>query len=176
MEELCSNYDLVDSWRKQHPHAWENCSGKIRCRLDFWVISKQLLARVSKTDIGAYYDSDHSPVIISIKPEGTQEKRGPGYWKFNNSLLENEEFVTKMGFIIKHASEKHKGIADKRFYWEMLKMDIRMFVIRFAKRKANAAERNIEQNLSQKLDEIKVTHRRITKIHFPCKQGQETQN
>ena len=58
-----------------------------------------------------------------------------------------------MSFIIKHACEKHKGTADKRLYWEMLKMEIRMFAIRFAKRKANA-ERNTEQNLSQKLDEI----------------------
>ena len=58
-----------------------------------------------------------------------------------------------MSFIIKHAYEKHKDTADKRLYWEMLKMEIRMFAIRFAKRKANA-ERNTEQNLSQKLDEI----------------------
>ena len=97
-EALCNNYDLVDSWREQHPHemqfTWRNSSGKIKCRLDFWLISKRLLSRVAKTDICAYYDSDHSPVTISIKPEDIQEKRGPGYWKFNNSLLEDEEFVT----------------------------------------------------------------------------------
>lgn len=157
VEELCNNYDLVDSWRKQHPHetryTWKNCSGKIKCRLDFWFISKQLLDRVSKTDIGAYHDSDHSPVFISIKPEGTQEKRGPGYWKFSNSLLENEEFVTKMSFMIKHAVGKHQGITDKRLYWEMLKMEIRIFAIRFAKRKANE-ERSTEQNLFRNLEEI----------------------
>ena len=67
-----------------------------------------------KTDICAYYDSDHSPVTISIIPEGKHEKRGPGYWKFNNSLLESEEVTTKMSFIIKHAAGKLKDIADKR--------------------------------------------------------------
>ena len=45
IEDLCS-YGLVDSWRKQHPHetrfAWRNSSGKIKCGLDFWLISKRL--------------------------------------------------------------------------------------------------------------------------------------
>ena len=134
--------------------TWRNSSGKIKCRLDFWLISKRLLSRVTKTNICAYYDSDHSPVTISIKPEDIQEKRGPGYWKFNNSLLEGEEFVTQMSFIIKHAAEKHKDIADKRLYWEMLKMEIRMFAIRYAKKKAYT-ERNIELDL-QKLEEMNL--------------------
>ena len=58
-----------------------------------------------------------------------------------------------MSFIIKHAAEKHKDIADKRLYWEMLKMEIRIFSIRFAKRKVNT-ERNIELDLLQKLEKI----------------------
>ena len=95
--------------------------------------------------------------IIPLSPSRLNQKiykkkRGPGYWKFNNSLLEDEEFVTKMSFIIKHAAEKHKDIADKRLYWEMLKMEIRMFAIRFAKKKAYT-ERNIELDLLQKLEE-----------------------
>ena len=159
INELRNNFDLVDSWREQHPHymqlTWRNSSGKIKCRLDFWLISKHLLCRVTKTDISAYYDSDHSPVTILIKPEDKQQKRGPGYLKFNNSLLENEDFVKKMSFIIKHAAEKHKDIADKRLYWEMLKMEIRLLAIRFAKRKVNT-ERNIELDLLQKLEQINL--------------------
>ena len=74
-------------------------------------------------------------------------------WKLNNSLLEKEEFTSKMSFIIKHAAEKHKDIGDKRLYWEMIKMEIRMFAIRFAKTKASA-DRSIELDLHQKLEEI----------------------
>ena len=60
-----------------------------------------------------------------------------------------------MSFIIKHAAEKHKDIADKRLYREMLKMEIRMFAIRFAKKKAYT-ERNIELDLLQKLEEMNL--------------------
>ena len=48
------------------------------------------------------------------------------------------------------STEKHKDVADKTLFWEMLKMDIRIFAIRFAKKKANA-ERSTELNLLQKL-------------------------
>ena len=98
--------------------------------------------------------------IIPLSPSRLNQKiykkkSGPGYWKLNNSLLEDEEFVTKMSFIIKHAAEKHKDIADKRLCWEMLKMEIRMFAIRFAKKKAYA-ERNIELDILQKLEEMNL--------------------
>lgn len=84
-----------------------------------------------------------------------KQEAGPGYWKLNSSLLEREEFTTKMSFIIKHSAGKHKDIADKRLCWEMLKLEIRMFAIRFAKTKAKA-DRNIELDLHQKLEEINL--------------------
>lgn len=138
IQDFCNNFDLVDAWRTQHPDethfSWANCSGKIKCRLDFWLIWKELLNRVTKTDINAYYDSDHSPVTILIGPEEKQKQRGPGFWKFNNSLLQSEELVSKMKGIIKTAKEKHKYVTDKRLFWEMVKMEIRIFSIRFAKK------------------------------------------
>jgi len=96
---LCSNFDLVDAWRFQHQNderfSWANSSGKIKCRLDFWLISKQLLCRVIKTGNNACCDSDHSPVTISTGPEERQGQKGPGFSKFNNSLLEYEESVLR---------------------------------------------------------------------------------
>jgi len=81
--------------RHDSPDHEEITQGKsnVDSNVDFWLISKRLLSRVTKTDICAYYDSDHSPVTISIKPEGKHERRGPGFWKFNNPLLQNEEFI-----------------------------------------------------------------------------------
>ena len=85
-------------------------------------------------DISAFYDSDHSPVIISLTPED-QVPRGPGFWKFNNSLLEDEEFVTKLKFSLLNGKENYREV-DKRLFGEMIKMKTRIFSIRFAKRKA----------------------------------------
>ena len=42
-------------------------------------------------------------------------------------LLENEEVVLKMKFIIINAKEKYKDVTDARTFWEMVKMEIRIF-------------------------------------------------
>ena len=125
----------------------------LKCRLDFWLISKQSLTRVTETDNSAYYDSDYSPVTISLTTEDQGVPRGPGFWKFNNSLPENEEFVIKLTFLIQNAKEKYKEVTDKRLFWEMIKMEIRIFSIRFAKRKAKE-KRDMEFECLRKLQDL----------------------
>jgi len=50
--EMSNNLNLVDIWRVQHPSdarfTWRNSSGKIRCRLDYWLISRHLRAEIRK--------------------------------------------------------------------------------------------------------------------------------
>ena len=88
-----------------------------------------------------------------MTPEDQGVPRGPGFWKFINSLLENEEFVTKLKFLILNAKEKYREVTDKRLFWEMIKMEIRIFSIRFAKRKAKE-KRDMEFELLRKLQDL----------------------
>ena len=41
IRELCNSFDLVDVWRTQHPNKKCYSWAKIKCRPDFWLISKQ---------------------------------------------------------------------------------------------------------------------------------------
>lgn len=41
-----------------------------------------------------------------------------------NSLLEYEEFVLRIKFIILNAKEKYKDVTDVTIFWEMVKMEI----------------------------------------------------
>ena len=161
INDLRNNLNLVDIWRLHHPTSqcftWRNSSGKIQCRLDYWLVTKHLVSLASKTEIKAYHDSDHSPIYVEIKHENAQTKRGPGFWKFNNSLLENEEFVLKLKFFLIHAKEKHSNTKDKRLFWEMIKMEIRDFCIRFTKR-LSKNKRSQEMNLLRKLNELNIRH------------------
>lgn len=119
---MSNNLNLVDIWRLQHlsheRFTWQNCSGKKRCRLDYWLISKHLISRTKKTDVKSYYDSDHSPIYAEFQYKSNQK-----------SLLNNKEFVT---YFLTHVKEKHLDTNDKRLYWEMIKMEIRDFCIRFS--------------------------------------------
>ena len=113
------------------------------------------MPRTCKTEVKAYHDSDHSPIYVEIQYENSQKKPGPGFWKFNNSLLENEEFVLNLKFFLIHAKEEHSKTDDKRLYWEMIKMEIRDFCIRFAKR-LSKNRKNKEIDLLRKLNELNV--------------------
>jgi len=68
--EMSNNLYLVDIWRLQHlfdaRFTWQNSSGKIRCRLDYWPISRHLIPCTCKTDVKSYYDSDHNPIYAEI--------------------------------------------------------------------------------------------------------------
>ena len=155
--EMSNNLNLVDIWRLQHlsleRFTWQNSSGKIRCRLDYWLISKHLIPRTSKTVVKSYYDSDHSPIYAEIQYKNNNKSSGPGFWKFNNSLLDNEEFVIHSKFFLTHAKEKHRDTNDKRLYWEMIKMEIRDFCIRFSKRFAKTKKKR-ETDLLCKLKQL----------------------
>ena len=61
-------------------------------RLDFFLVSYGLLEYVYKAEIGpGFFLSDHSSITIGLVP--FLQVRGKSYWKFNNSLLEDKDYV-----------------------------------------------------------------------------------
>ena len=62
-------------------------------RLDRFLISKLLQARVRKCEILPSLLSDHSPILIPINIEDGFFKKGKNYWKFNKLLLNDNVFV-----------------------------------------------------------------------------------
>ena len=82
----------------------------------------------------------------------TSHKRGPGLWKFNNSLLLNDEFVSLIETSYSAISEKFCELHDKELKWEMVKMELRGLIIQYAKRKARKSREYLE-SLEQRLAE-----------------------
>ena len=89
---------------------------------------------IKDTEILPALSSDHSPIffsLVSTKPAS----KGKGLWKFNNSLLLNEEFVTKMRNYIhlKINEMNHENINDNQIQWEFLKYKVKKFSRKFSK-------------------------------------------
>lgn len=73
--------------------------------------------------------SDHKCLIFSLTTN--ENLRGPGYWKFNTSLLENKNFIGEMNILLKQfAFDKEKPIDS----WDILKRRIKTFCINFSKK------------------------------------------
>ena len=85
----------MDAYREFHPdvnrYTWRKHNPIKQSRLDFFLISETLLVNTSNADILPSYRSDHSPVSLHFKFD--EFKHGKGLWKFNNSLLEDLEYI-----------------------------------------------------------------------------------
>ena len=70
--------------------------------------------------------SDHSPIMLRISSVSGQT-RGRGYWKFSNSLTEDEDFVEKLRMYINDVKSTFHDHQDPRTNWEFLKYKIQKF-------------------------------------------------
>ena len=78
----------------------------------------------------------YSALSLSIIFEEKEVKRGPGFWKFNNSLLTDKDYTELISQNIPEFVSKYREVTDKGLLWEMIKMEIRAATILFSKRKA----------------------------------------
>ena len=148
--ELKEKLDLCDIWRIRNPKTkrytfrQKHVSGLRQRRLDYFYISNSMQVSVKNTDVLVSLLTDHSPSTFSwFKNE--ESNRGRGFLKFNNSLIENEEYVLQMKtFILDTLNELfNENIPDNQVKWEYLKYNIRKYTIKFSKKLAKNKNKKI---------------------------------
>ena len=82
---------------------------KIQSRLDYFFIPKFLQKLIQECRIMPNIFSDHSALILIICFDEETVPRGPGYWRFNNSLLSDNEYVALLGLYFMVESHKCTG-------------------------------------------------------------------
>ena len=93
------------------------------------------------------------PKAVKLKLNSPNNKRGPGLWKFNNSLLDDEGYATLIRENYSLISEKYSGLGDKRLKWELVKMELRGLTIPYANTKAKNIRRK-ERDLQKRLSDL----------------------
>ena len=91
----------------------------MRSRIDFFLVARNLTKYVQKVDIQSSIAPDHKTVLLSLHWTKVVP-RGPGFWKFNNALLEDNNFVEQMRQRYSGFPETYNYIQDERMYWELL--------------------------------------------------------
>ena len=177
-------YNLFDIWRKLNPETirftWRNKSLKIQYRLDFFLISNDLGDLATSCKILNVPETDHSAISLHLKSHELKQDKGTGFWKFNNSLLEDSRYVNKLRENIREYREKYANVEDLGLKWDLIKMEIRGFTIKYSKikmkkrereelllqKKANKLLHDSEKNHCDKkiLNELYVTNLRLKEI------------
>ena len=94
LEDICLEQDLVDIWRVRNPLAarftWRQKTPFIQRRLDFWLVSDTLQEDVDCVNIIPSIKSNHSTITLAFS--GVEDGiRGPSFWKFNSSLVNDQD-------------------------------------------------------------------------------------
>ena len=155
IETLCASHNLRDIWRNLNPElsrfTWRNKSLKIQCRLDYFLISEELCNLTKTCDIVLAPESDHSAISIHIQSDISAQKKGPGFWKFNTALLEDESYIAALRENIPSFKAKYADLTDSGLKWDLIKMEIRGFTVKYSKRKAKIA-RDKESALQERIN------------------------
>ena len=151
---IMDQYCMKDVWRIQNidrkEYSWrkKGSTPTKASRIDFALVSGGLDQNIlcpmyitsTMTDHRAFY------MVVETNPY----ERGKGYWKMNNSLLSNPEYIEAIN---KEIDTTTTLCHSKPFIeqWETLKQRIKKTTVKFARRNA-AEEKIVISQLSEKID------------------------
>ena len=152
---LMETLDLIDIWRIKNPgkkrFTWRQRNPLVQCRLDYFLVSETIQDFTSDVDILPAFKSDHSGIFIKISGK-EEERRGKGYWKFNTSLLDDNQFIENLRAELTEWV-KLVDYLDAQQKWEWVKYKIRLFCIQYSKQKAKQTNKEME-TLRSKVSEF----------------------
>ena len=154
---ICTEFSLVDIWRIRNPSTStftriERCrNGIVQSRLDYLLTSLSLTYQINSTLISPGNSSDHSIISLSLNIAETVN-RGKGYWKFNNDLLIDKEYIAIINERIAEI-KINVNMADKIQQWEYVKCQLRTDTILYSCKKAKE-NRKLETILKEKLQAL----------------------
>ena len=179
VKQACEELDLTDIWRilnpDSHRYTWRRRKPEIQCRLDFFLISSNLICDTNQADIAPGYKTDHS--LITLKIALHHNPRGRGFWKLNTSLLAEDEYLKEIKTIISQTKIEYKedNSVNPALLWEMIKMKVREKSISYAtvknsktKSRENALHEEIA-DLERKIDATDTTNSEVQKSQLHAK-------
>ena len=131
IENIINKYDLEDVWRRRNPDCvkftWKNSGKHQASRIDYWLISRSLDNCMKTTAIIECPFSDHDAVLIDINMN--EIKRGRGYWKMNNDVIQSSFFKQKFNTFWDEWKETINRSEDIRAWWDITKIKIKQLTI-----------------------------------------------
>ena len=138
LKNVIKGLDLLDVWRNMNTEpgfTWCDGEDVPKSRIDYIFISREFAYIpcniITRIVPGKHSNntrmSDHRCIKLTLNTCGNI--RGPGYWKFNTSLLQNTDFVNAMNI---HLDNLIIDNQDPHHRWEEMKASIKTFCINFS--------------------------------------------
>ena len=171
-----AEHNILDMWRVMNENrkqfTWRRKKPvRKQARLDYFLISDNISQFFMDSQIIPGFRTDHNSIILKLKLH--ENDRGKGYWKFNNTLLKDKEYVKIVKNVINEVKQTYVlnindvetannnetilfNINDQLFL-ETLLMTIRRNTIKYSsekKKKAQKEEIDLEKEIERLEQEI----------------------
>ena len=149
---------VIDTWRYFHPSSsgftWMSSDGSVSSRIDLIGCPYVWVPSVSSCDILPCPYSDHCAVLLRVTVPDVVPP-GPGLWKLNISILEEEEYVRQVGESWSNWRGRKSQFPSLGKWWEEGKSRIKGLSIRYccSKSSASSVRRDLLSRLSAHLKE-----------------------
>ena len=148
--------NLNDIWRYYNPdikeYSYMDPSGRGRnSRIDLLLGSESLTVHTDSCAIKQAPAPDHKAVTMNIRLR--TNVRGKGYWKLNNSIINDEEYVEGITKLYEETVEEYGGVVSTSLLWEFLKIRIKEYSIAYSIAKSHRNKNHIK-DLEEKLDKL----------------------
>lgn len=152
---LLEEYHLADAWKIKNPRSTRGTFHRQQysARLDYLFVSEFLISSSTVVDIIPEPLSDHSTISIYLNMQTNQ--RGPGFWRMNNLLLNDKDYLDKMRANIMTSLEE--DFQDPNVRWEWVKYKIRSFTITYSIEQARENRRHVS-SLEKRLKMLAEVH------------------
>ena len=138
---------------KTSAFTYESKTLRLKSRIDFFLIAQSLKLNIRTAEIRSSIAPDHKAMYLSVEIND-EFHRGPGTWKFNNQLLEDENYVQLITECqLPRILAKYQEVESHQLLWELFKMEFRAETITYTKAK-HREFKNREIHLQEKLDAI----------------------
>ena len=160
LKTVLNDLDLIDLWstlKTDQGYTWCDGTNTPKSRIDYifiscsfsYVVSNIILRNISGTHSNEVRMSEHK--CMKVVFDTCSNIRGPGYWKFNTSLLGNQDFVNEMKeHIINIVFTDSENDSHKK--WEYVKSSIKSFCLIFSaklNKSIKAKNLHIENEIGQ---------------------------
>lgn len=170
IREMIDEKDLIDIWRQKYPNlqrfTWHRQNQA--SRIDYFLISFSLITKVKRCTIEDKIRSDHQ--LICIQLQMLEYQRGPGYWKFNQKLLNDQIFVESTKKFISEFFAINIESANPIIVWEAFKCAFRGHAIKMSSKRQkvnNLKENDIKKEINMltlQMDKSECTPELLNKI------------
>ena len=169
--EIMNANNLIDIFRLCHPndkrYTWRRKNPIKQARLGYFLISNSMFDLINTCNIKPGYRSDHS--IIQLEIEFSKFQIGKGIWKFNTSLLSNQDYLKIIKKVINEEKVKYalpiyqlnyiedtssneylQFVIDEDTFLELLFLRIRGETIKFSsvlKKNNNSMEKALKEDI-----------------------------